>query len=140
MFSICSWMSCKKRKFKIFETISVKSYDLFLWIDGLKRNFSYVTWILPFEFTESFNIFEVTPYFIFQRVGYHAIKFLYRGPEEWDFCLIPNHRNSSAIIFLRIIPCFLKKFVEIKMISILLRIFSWFLEKEENSFNYIEYV
>ena len=48
----------------------VKSYDLILLTESewLKRNFSYLSIILPLDFSELLTIFEITGHFISQLI------------------------------------------------------------------------
>ena len=63
--------------------MSVKFDDLFLQPEWLKRNFSYLSIILPLDFSEILNVSKIAAHLMFQLIsGCDVIKFLNHKSEK----------------------------------------------------------
>ena len=56
-----------KHMFQIFKKLGVKFNDLFLRTERLRRNLNYFTVNLPLDFSEIFNTFRITVFFLFSE-------------------------------------------------------------------------
>ena len=65
--------------------MGVKFYEIFRLTEWLKRNFNYLSIILPLDFSEILNIFEITVHLKFSRIwGCDVIKVLNHKPQKWQ--------------------------------------------------------